>query len=186
VKRILSLLLGGALLLTVVGCSTISVNHDYDEKADFASFKTFAWMAKPNVVPLDAGAAQQNNDLIDRRIRNSIEAELETRGMGETADNPDLLVIYHIGATDKIQVTDWGYRYSDYYWGHGGRNIDVHQYTEGTLIIDLVSAGTKDLVWRGTGTKVLEGGQKSPEELQAKINEVVFKIMQSYPPATGK
>ena len=98
------------------------------------------------------------------------------------SDNPDLLVVYHIGTQEKIQVTDWGYRYSDYYWGYGGRQIDVYQFTEGSLVIDLVDAETTNLVWRGTGTGVVDQDQKSPEEMQARANEVINKIMKSFPP----
>jgi hypothetical protein len=106
---------------------------------------------------------------------------MEERGIAKS-DNPDLLVVYHIGTQEKIQVTDWGYRYSDYYWGYGGRQIDVHQFTEGTLVIDLIDAESKNLVWRGTGTGAVEKSQRSPEEIQAKIDEVVHKIMKSFPP----
>ena len=60
--------------------------------------------------------------------------------------------------------------------------IDVYQFTEGTLVIDLVDAETKNLVWRGTGTGAVDKTQRSPEEMQADIDKVINKIMASFPP----
>lgn len=171
-----------ATLALVAGCSTMSVNYDYDSNADFAQYSSFAWIAKPEVVAANAAQAQQSSDLLDRRIRAAVEGELAARGLAQVDVDPGLLVVYHLGVQDKIQVTDYGYSYSPYAWGYGGRQLDVYQYQEGMLIIDLVDAKTKNLVWRGTGTKVIESAPRSPEEMQARIDEVVAKIMASYPP----
>ena len=183
-KRTLSILLCLSALVLVAGCSTLSVKYDYDNEVDFAKYKTYTWMARPAGMPANAAEAQGQSGLLDGRIRNAISAVMTDRGIGEDANAPDLLVVHHLGAQEKIQVTDWGYRYSDYYWGYGGRQIDVHSYTEGMLVVDLVDAETKALVWRGTGTKVIDSYQSSPDEQQAKLNNIVWKIMESFPPVT--
>jgi hypothetical protein len=170
-------------LLAVAGCSTISVNHDYDTQADFTAYRTFAWMERDAGQPADAQQAQQNSGLLDRRIRSAVERELTERGMtAAAADQADVHLVYHVGTEDKLQVTDWGYSYSNYYWGYGGRQIDVYQYTQGTLIIDVVDNARDSLVWRGSGTKTIESRQLSPEEQQARIDQAVYEIMKSFPP----
>ena len=171
-----------ATLALLAACSPLSVNYDYDNTADFTKFKSYEWMAKPANLPSNPATAPQNSDLLDRRIRAAIEAELDSRGLSSDPAAPDLLVVYHLGVQDKVQVTDYGYTYSPYYWGGGGRQIDVYQYQEGSLIIDLVDAGTKNLVWRGSGSKVIENTQMTPEQMQARVSEIVGTIMQSYPP----
>jgi hypothetical protein len=166
-----------ALLLTgLAGCSTMSVDYDFDTEVDFQQLQTFTWI---DTAPQ---YGQDTSGLVLKRIQNAIGGELAARNMRESAEQPDVLVAYHLGAKDKIQVTDWGYSYSSYYWGRGGQRIDVYSYTEGQLIIDLVDARTKELVWRGSGTKVINQGKKSPEELQAAIDEAVNKIMANFPP----
>jgi hypothetical protein len=180
--RMIATLAALAAAAVLTGCSSLSVNYDYDTKADFTQYRTYAWMARTDALPADAAEAQRRSDLLDRRIRSAIDAEMKDRGFVEDAAAPDVLVIYHVGMQDKIQVTDWGYNYSPYYWGYGGRQVDVYQYQEGTLIIDVVDAGTKNLVWRGTGTKVIESTPRTPEEMQARIDKIVDKIMQSFPP----
>ena len=168
------------LLVAVTGCSSLSVNYDYDQNVEWTKFQTYGWMeiSKP---PSDPSSPLQDTPLLQQRVHNSVDYEMEQRGI-IMGDNPDLLVVYHLGTQEKIQVTDWGYHYSDYYWGYGGRQIDVYQFTEGSVVIDLIDAETKNLVWRGTGTGVVDQAQKSPEEMQARADEVINKIMKSFPP----
>ena len=181
--RIVATLAALAAAALLAGCSSLSVSYDYDNNVDFMQYRTFAWMARPEAVPADAAQAQQRNDLLDRRIRSAVEDEMAARNITQDPAAPGVLVVYHVGLQDKIQVTDYGYNYSPYYWGYGGgRQLDVYQYQEGTLIIDVIDAKTKNLVWRGTGTKVIESTSRSPEEMKARIDEIVNKIMQSFPP----
>ena len=58
-------------------------------------------------------------------------------------------------------------------------------YDEGTLLIDFIDTGTKELVWRGIGTKILENAP-TPEKIQANIDKMVDKMLASYPPGASK
>ncbi len=187
--RILLATLGLSLLL-LGGCSSgVNVNFDYDTTTNFAAYKTFDWAPDPDnaTQALDAAQATTRNGLLSNRIKASVNNEMATKGFALSTDNPQLLAVFHLGVQDKIQVSDWGYGYSNYYYGgyhgyYGGRTMDVYQYQEGRLIIDLVDAATHNLVWRGTGESVMQGGQKSPEEVQYRIDSVVNKIMANFPP----
>ena len=99
------------LLVAVSGCSSLSVNYDYDQNVDWNKFKTYGWM-DVTARPSDPSSPLQNTPLLEQRIHNSVDYEMEQRGI-IMGDNPDLLVVYHVGTQEKIQVTDWGYRYSD-------------------------------------------------------------------------
>jgi hypothetical protein len=164
------------------GCgSSITVNHDYDTTADFSRYSTFDWASRASSqANLDATGAADG--LLDKRIRNAVNQILPDRGLTQDENSPDLLVAYHVGVQDKVQVTDWGYSYGRSYWGMGTRDIDVYQYQQGTLIIDLVDNQTKTLVWRGSGTKTIESSSRSPEQVQKTINDAVGKILSQYPP----
>ena len=118
--RIVATLAALAAAALLAGCSSLSVSYDYDNNVDFAQYRSFAWMAKPDAMPADAAQAQQRNDLLDRRIRSAVEDEMAARNINQDPSGPDVLVVYHVGLQDKIQVTDWGYNYSPYYWGYGG------------------------------------------------------------------
>lgn len=180
----------GLTLLMLAGCSsTISVNYDYDTTTNFGAYRTFDWAPDPAdaTQPLDAAQATTRNGLLSNRIKASVDSEMATKGFTKSSANPELLVVFHLGVQDKIQVSDWGYGYSGRYWGgyggyYGGTGMDVYQYQEGRMIIDIVDASTHDLIWRGTGEGVVGSGQKSPEEVQYKIDTVVNQIMANFPP----
>ncbi|MFN2261304.1 MAG: DUF4136 domain-containing protein, partial [Psychroflexus sp.] len=48
-----------------------------------------------------------------------------------------------------------------------------------TLYIDLIDAEQNELVWQGLGTGVLS---LDMDKKQEKINEIVLKILEKYPP----
>ncbi|MDX2474055.1 MAG: DUF4136 domain-containing protein [Candidatus Krumholzibacteria bacterium] len=169
------------LLWALGGCSSMSVTYDYDNNVTWEGLKTYAWLASTNEMSENPAKDSMSGGLLDKRIRAAVDWEMEQRGI-KTGDDPDLLIKYYLGAEQKVQVTDWGYRYSDYYWGYGGRQIDVYQFTQGTLVIDIIDAKTKALIWRGTATDTVDEGQRSPEETEARVNDVVNKILANFPP----
>ena len=75
----------------------------------------------------------------------------------------------------------WGYgpyrRYGYGYWpgwGYGG----AYTYYEGTIIIDIIDGGKRQLVWRGVVTKALNKKSSSEE----KINKSINRVMLDFPP----
>jgi hypothetical protein len=181
VRVVFSIVPIGAVLLAV-GCSSISVRHDFDTQADFTGYQTYAWLQQPTTAVGDAKAAQRTNTLLDKRIRRAVDAQLAAKGMKPSAEDPDLLVIYHMGLDRKVDVQDWGYSYPRYpYGGWYGGQVDVYEYDEGTLIVDLIDAESDQLVWRGTATKVIDE-TASPEKREANLNEVVTRLFADYPP----
>jgi hypothetical protein len=173
----------GALAL-VTGCSSVNIKHDYDNEANFAALKTYAWMAAPTNANGSVQAALQRNSLLDKRIKESADRQLAAKGYTTDANNPDFLVLYHVGAEDKINVTDWGYGYGRYGRWYGGRGVEVSQYKEGTLILDVIEAKSKQLVWRGFAAGTLNPNA-SPETRKKRLDEVMTKILAEFPP-TGK
>jgi len=170
-------------MVVLAGCSQYDIRYDYDMDSNFSAFHTYNWIEKPVALKSESATqAMQNNTLLDKRIRSAVDTQMTREGFTMSADNPDVLIVYHTGMKDKVDVTDWGYTYAGSYWGGGlGRNVDVYQYTEGTLIIDMVRASDHDLVWRGTATGVVEPGN-SPEKVEQRLNDVVAKIFENYPP----
>lgn len=181
--RLFSLVMLICFAALAAGCSSISIKNDFDREADFTAYRTFAWLQEPVTAIGDADAARQKNTLLDKRIRTAVETELQAKGMTVNTENPDLLVVYHTGVDNKIDVTDWGYSYPTRYGGwYGGSNVDVYEYKEGTLIVDLIDSKSQQLVWRGDATKTLEDNP-SPERMEQNLREVVGRMFANYPPA---
>jgi hypothetical protein len=180
--RIITILIAAAMLTAAAGCGTsIRTNYDYDVNADFETYRTYEWLPRPEAPPGTARQALESNDLLDKRIKSHVNAVLQAKGLQLVSDKPDMLVTYYVNVKDKVQVSDWGYRYSDHYWGWGGRDIDVYNYEEGTLILDFIDAATHDLVWRGAGSVALDSS-RSPEKQDELVGKVVGKILSKFPP----
>lgn len=166
------------LLLVYTGCSSVNVRFDYERGVDFSKFKTFDFIDTPRDI--------ETNELELKRIANAITKEMNSKGYTQSADNPDLLIAVHTYVKDKINVTNWGYSYADYYWygywgpGPYGR-ATVQQYEEGTLVIDIVDNAEDELIWRGAASRALPG-RPTPEKLDQIIDEVITKTLANYPP----
>lgn len=183
-----SILLIVLSLLFVWGCSSVSYKTDFDPAADFGSYKTYMWYSgkMPDDDVLNA------NPLVKKRVGAGIDKALQAKGYAiGTQDAFDFVVIIHAGDKQKTQITSsggygyGGYGYGGYgsgwggYGGYGGTN--VYQYDETTLVIDIMDAKKKEMVWRGTATGIV-GEQPDPEKQQKNIDEVVSKMLSEFPP----
>jgi len=156
-----------------ISCSTIyDVRYDYDPQTDFSGFKTFDWMQVPEKADM--------NSLVIQRIKNAVNAELKAKGLTLTSNNPDFLIAKHLGKKDQVKVTDWGYSYGRRgYRGTAGGS--VHQYEEGSLILDFVDAKSKKMIWRGAAKAQVQYVD-TPKKIDSLINEAVKEILKEYPP----
>jgi hypothetical protein len=162
----------------IIGCSPIyNVSYDYDRNVEFRTLRTYGWL------PVPEKATVNNLDL--NRIKKAVDNEMKARGLRISSDNPNFFVAGHLVKKDKVNVTNWGYGFSPYgrYWGRGG--FSVYQYEEGTLIIDLVDANSKNLVWRGVAKADVEVAT-TPEKRDKLINGAVQKILNNFPPPVVK
>lgn len=173
------LIVGLGVLLVFASCSSTRVRFDYERGVSFSQFRTFDFYEVPRGVDADR--------LVLKRIDESIARELTAKGLTQTSDNPDLLVAVHTQSKDKINVTNWGYSFADYYyfgyWGMGPTQTTVHQYEEGTLVIDLVDNADDELIWRGVASRALPSNPTT-EAIDRIIDEVVSKTLANYPPRT--
>lgn len=171
-----------SMLALAIGCSPVNVKHDYDSEANFAALKTYGWMTAPSNSNGNAQSALQHNSLLDKRIKQSTDRQLAAKGYTKN-ENPDFLVAYHVGAQNKINVTDWGYGYGPYGRRFGG-NVDVRQYKEGTLVLDIIDARTKELVWRGIGSATIDPNTSAEKRTQ-KLDKAISQILAKFPPMAG-
>jgi uncharacterized protein YcfL len=176
------LLVFSVLLLT--SCSSVKVVSDYDAKVDFTKYKTFAFF-KPGI------DKAKISDLDKKRILRAIESELLALGFTKS-ETPDMLVSIFTKSREKVNVNqnqnNFGYGYG---WGWNpwmmngmNNNVNISQYTEGTLFIDFIDAEKKELVWQGIGTGALR--MENRDKKEERINEFVKEIISRFPPGSEK
>ncbi len=176
------------LAVAAVACSSIQTSYDYDKTVDFTGYKTYAYTPEA----ANFGPYQLTGD----RIIAAIDREMAERGFTKS-DNPDVLIDIRAKLEEKQDATAtttgtgmYGYG-APYRYGYGGgfttTQINVNEYTEGTLIINMVDKESDKLVWQGRGTKTLNE-TASPEKKETNINTGVSMIFDKYPvkPASKK
>jgi hypothetical protein len=153
---------------------TSQVFTDYDRSANLDEYQTFGWQATPSL------EANNNplyyNELNDKRIKNAIGQQLESRNY-TYSDKPELLIHYHIIMEDKTIMRTDPYGYYGPYWMR--TEVNVYEYREGTLIIDLMDADTNSLVWRGWITSFLKNS--NPSKMEESIDKSVRMIFSEFP-----
>ncbi len=164
----------------------MNITSDWDRKANFNDYKTF------NIFPRDSANQTFINDFDWKRIQDAINVEMVVRGYTFQAENADMDVGVHILLKDKTDVrayTDYyggygygGYRYGYGYGGYGvggsTTTISEYDYTQGTLILDVLDAKAKELLYQGIGVGTVKEGNVDREK---RINKVIAQIFAPYP-----
>lgn len=178
-----------AALSTSLGCATFNVQTEYDPKANFAKYKVYDFVSS---VPGQEQAPAIRNPVVRNWVTSAIQRELAGKGCTRASAGvrPSFLVAYHAWGQQKVDVTTYGYSYMPgpyYYGGYGaygygypaGGGVEVHQYVEGTFVLDFVDTETKLLVWRGTAAGSLAGTQATVND----VDDIVRAVVATWPPA---
>lgn len=178
------------LTLTLMACAGIDTSTDYDPNAvgRLSQYRTYSWLPKPQGKDI-----RVYNDVFEARVKQAVDRELQSRGYRLVEQNPDFKVGWHGAIDEKLDVGTmnayygygWDPWYSPYYVGAAVPQTYVREYEEGTLILDVVDAGSNKLVWRGTAQAELST-HASAEHRQKRLDEAVNKILKDFPPKTEK
>ena len=157
----------------------IHVNK-YDPAADFSKFKTFAF------APLGA----VSHPMLAADVIGSIEDELTQKGLTKVASNPDLIIQVYgsidqessftsndplYNATGGIPPFDPSFSGPLLAGTWGNTTITIHK---GELVVDLIDANAKKLVWRGMSQQNLS---TKPEKLESQVQDAIVKMFKQYP-----
>jgi hypothetical protein len=173
-------------IMILSGCSTVSVTTDYDHRANFGNYRTYA-VEPPKSAPALSPRA-------DAALRSALNESLSAKGIREVGlgDRPDLAVVPNTNVQQKYtvdQYTAWGYGpgvwpyYGGYYgmwYGAPYTYSTINSYTEGTLVLDFVDTSKQKLALRGVATATVSS---NPESNAEKIREAVQKIVEKIPTA---
>jgi hypothetical protein len=165
----------------LASCSTTpEIASDYDRSADFAAYHTFTLMQREhNRIP---------NPLVAIRAEEQIKQDLQLAGYTLVADptNADFTVDFTIGSQERTDIAAYPATHPGP-WPFGGPswggNLDVRQYREGTLAIDVFDGHTRRPVWHGSAQKELT--RKDLEQSAEPISKAVSSVLAKFPPGRG-
>jgi hypothetical protein len=155
------------------------VKTDFDHQANFSQYKTYSWQ---EIKPA--------NSLWDARIKNAVDAQLAAKGWTQVASGGDVAVVaIKTSQTQRSLQTfydgfggGWGWRR----FGGGGfgeATTTEQDYKEGTLVIDLYDAKTKQLIWRGSAEDMVSN---KAEKNEKNLEKGVAKMFKKFPPDSRK
>jgi hypothetical protein len=157
------------------------VTDNVQRSQNFSELRTFTITETPraNVTASQPWWAYER--VIDRQNTDAaVAAQLEARGFRRDDAHPDMYVTTH----RTVETEFWGYGWSgwgDDDWGHYGYGSDYLDSTVvSTLFIDVTSADTGELLWRGIGMRHMHI-TSSPKDRLERINKEVRKVFKDYP-----
>jgi hypothetical protein len=183
--RVFSVLatLAAVLVVVLVGCASppIEAVSDFDRQFDFSGLKKIA------IQPIDRTQINtvRVSDMQVDRINAAIVDELQRKGYQLVDSNieADLLLTWHLVTDERVDVRS--YNNMSYYncWmcGPAVSDVSVHQYTQGTFIVDLIDPTRNQSVWRSTIESRLESNP-GPEASAARRLEAAKAIFANFPP----
>ena len=171
--------------------STAHIQKDNDY--NFSKVKTYAWV---NGTQKDKGITEpsaKTNDLTDRKIRASVNKNLQAIGWREADQNPDVLLVYDLDVQKEernisnpvySQPTNrWIYnpytrRYVSIYYPSQFLGYDNSTQTvkEGTLILTMTDANTDKTIWQGSTTSEINGRNLSDRAIDYNVKAIIKKL----------
>lgn len=176
------------LCALITACNTLKVVDDYDPNVQFAKLKTFSLLEGGEIK--ESGKIQ--DPLLSKHINKSINKVISAKGFQAVdKDNPDFYISWY-GAIDKKihsetvrnyynRTYDTNWRSPNYAsWRQSSSTYNI-EYEKGTLVIDMLDGKTKELIWRGTGSKIIDD-RTAGTNVAERVHSVVTEMLKNFPP----
>jgi hypothetical protein len=194
VIRLAAVIIVAMLMTGVVALAGVKVRADFDKEYDFTKPKTFGWhpdgAGEVKMLQLSGDDPVKLIERFDPVFKDAIATELAKRGLVLATDGkPDIVIHYYvlIGPNSDSQfrgqfvgaVPPWGL--PDFAMTTTSFKI----YEQGTVVLDLMDAMRKEIVWRGVAEAQINR-EKSPAERDARIRAGIADLLKKYPPKAKK
>jgi len=192
VLRTVYLLFTG-LLLAACASGPPKPSVDFKPDYDFSEVQKIAMYRDSGQVIGDNPL--QLSDIQRGRVDEALAFALGNRGlqMVDDTDEADLLLSWHLVTQHKTDVRTWETPAYGAYYGRYNRyaayscwscmptqtEVSVHNYTQGTFIVDLIDPDMGKSVWRAVIQSKLKG---EPSRDQGEYNAAAEAIFASFPP----
>jgi len=168
-----------AAALGMAGCTSLSMQIQAGQRpgTDFSRYATYAWTTPGRTPP--AWPAKDDRVALDWQLRSLVDRQMSQRGYELVGnDGAGLLVGYRI-ETRNVDMTD---SFSDYaqYRAAGGEASPgeawVQGYEQGTLVIEVSDGKSRQLVWYGSASAVV-----NPKLREKRLPVAIQRIFERFP-----
>ncbi len=162
-----------ASLVWLSGCSTLKIKTGWDRNADFSKYYTWGWKEDGSI----------RDPVWSKRFQDVLADELATHKLAPIDKDPDLWAVVHARFSTETEVVPfspvWGYGWGA--WAAAGYSAQ-YEIPVGTVIVDLVDARQKLLVWRGSASDAIQADGNN-EQREERLRAVLAQMFAGYPPA---
>jgi hypothetical protein len=183
-SRVSAVAIAGLMSLGGMSCArTYDVHTMAAPKATLTEFHTFHVLPTPRrrdgQRPSGAYDPMVSNSITNRALRASVADAFEKRGYVDVEWMPDFVVAVYASAHEKLDLSQWqfGY-YGRPHWWDAMPPHAIAQYTEGTVVVDVIDPETLDLLWRGSATAALGD---DPEQNTKELQKAAVAIIEKFP-----
>ena len=156
------------LIIAATSTGLARVEVTFDAAADFAAYETYAWREG---VPSRSPSVQQV-------VVDAVDVELQARGLRLVEADADVYVATYI-LVDRHSLEELSDPTQWEFWT-GQRAVDAYQVQAGTLVVDLIDAGTQQLAWRSLSSKSVKGPL---DKIKKSLPRLIRKMFQRFPPS---
>lgn len=164
--------------VTVTACATTNIRSYVERGSDVGQYRTYAW--GPTAVQTTGDPRLDNNRFFQERVEAAVELQLAARGFEKTGEAPDLLVRYYASVEQQVNA-DGADR--PYVSCEGCRPF---VFDAGTIVIDLIDARTRRLVWRGWEEGSIDGIIDNQAWMEKRVDQSVARIIEQLPRRMGR
>ncbi len=161
-------------LVLMAGCASMNVSSHIERGVIFTGYVTYEW-GPPDNLPV-GDPRLDNNPFFNDYLQGAVEKQLKAKGYDRAVNGAEanLLIHYHASVNQRLDV----YRADQQYgYCYGDCEPQVTDFEQGTLVIDLVDAKTKKVVWRGWAQDTMTGVIDNQSRLEKQVDEGVTKMM---------
>jgi hypothetical protein len=181
VKQLVSVSAGALVVSSTLACGySIKTATDYDHNVSFSKYHSFS-ILKGN---------PSGNALMDQRAQADVVSALTAKGWKEDPSGQgQATVVVHAATKTKHTYETmydgmgggWGWRrgWGGGFGGYGNATTFVNDYKVGTLVVDIVDAGTKQAIWHGYASDALSNNASSNAQA---TEQAVDKMFTNFPP----
>jgi hypothetical protein len=174
-----------SVLVVVCGCAPMNIRVAHVPSAHFPATGSYAWvpnMDPPGPTGIDVHQLDVDFISLDTRVQRAVDSELAAKGykLGGP-QTPNFLITYRVASKQR---STWGLG-PDLIWVYGGDGLRLQQdsleYTEGTLILNIMDPKTRRVLWHASAESNIDVSV-STDEKDARIGQAVRRMLQQFPP----
>lgn len=161
-------------VLALTACATTNIRSYVVRGSDVHQYRSYGWGPADDQATGDPRL--DNNRFFQERIEAAVERNLNARGFEKTAPGEsDLLIRYYASVEQLVNAdgADLPFAVCD--------DCRPFVFDAGTIVIDLIDARSRRLVWRGWAEGDIDGVVNDQAWMEKHVDRAVARILEKLP-----